>query len=308
MEQSPDVPTADEIEVAEILAEMSHIILESESSGPRCPFSFSWGVKKKRSVPGKDDAPTPSLPPANSSQPPPPPQPAAAAKAASPFLPGAALVVPPTKKAEASSPATPLSFWPSESEEKPKPHKKKVSLKRSREEQLQLIDVLTRRKELLQREVENVRIYYNKIKAYNLALKARKQELIRPGVKKEASHVETKYAQPSADDHRQQLSLLFHQQPFIINRTAQTAQTSEASDNSQFRHGHTCLLGGVRDKVGPARIPDLNVSPEEEAFGLVCSEPVDLNRARAAQARLKRKQICKMKNSTSSCKPRVING
>ncbi|GLT92004.1 hypothetical protein SLE2022_098630 [Rubroshorea leprosula] len=301
MEQSPDVPTGDEIEVAKILAEMSHIILESESSRPR--FPFSWGVKKKRSVPGKDDAPTPSFPPAKSS-PPPPPQPAAA-KAASPAVPGTLLVVPPTKKAEASSPATPLSFWPSESDEKPEPHKKKVSLKRSREEQLQLIDALTRRKELLQREVENVRIYYKKIKAYNLALKARKEELISPGVEKEAFHVETKYAQPAANHHRQQPSLLFHQQPFIINRTAQTAQTSEESDNNcQFRHGHTCLLEGVRDKVGPARIPDLNVSPEEEEY----SEPVDLNRARAAQARLKRKKICKMKNSTSSYKPRAING
>ncbi|GLT73146.1 hypothetical protein SLA2020_450240 [Shorea laevis] len=300
MEQRADDPTTEEIEVAKILVELPQLILESDSR-PR--FPFSWGVRKKRSVPGIDYTPTQSLPPAKPSPPTP------AAEAASPSLPGTVLVAAPTKKVDASSPATPLLFSPSESEEKPKPPKKNYSLKRRRDQQLQLIEELSQRKELLQKEVENVRSYHNKLKAYNLALKARKQQFT-----SSASGVwsaETQIGQPSANHHRQQHPPLFYQQPFIFSQTVQMAQISETSDNknnSQLRYGQSSssLLEGVRDKVGPTVIPDLNLSLEEET-GLEYCEPIDLNRARAAQARLKRMQICKMKNSSPSCKPRVIN-
>lgn len=261
MEQSADEVTPDEIEVAEILVNLHHLIFESEFR-PR--FSF-WGFKKKRSVP-QEKNPTPSPPP------PPPAQPQQSP--------------PPPKNTEAASPATPLSFSPSESEEKPKSRKRKLSLKRTKEEQLKMIEELTQRRELLFKEIENVKSYYDKLKAYNSALKNRKLQLINIGVPRGEvlSYAAAQFGSGN------QVHPLFHQQGMMMNQA-----------------GEISSLEGVRDKVGPREIPDLNVSLlEEEASGLECFEPCDVNRVRAAQARMKRKQICKMKNSTAYSKSRAV--
>lgn len=266
MEQSQrdgESPTADEIAVAEILIDLPRLIIESES---RCRLS-PWGGKRKRSIPVIKTASPSSSPPLNPAPPPPP------------------------EKLESSSPASPLAFLPSELEEnqKPKPLKKKSSFKERREEQLQKINELSQRKDLLHKDIENVKIYYEKLKSYNSALKSRKQELIGIGVK--GNH---EYAQHSAaDHHRWRLPPPCHQPAEILR----------GSDKSGV-----VVWDGVRDNVGPTRIFDLNVAPPGEVAGLMeCYEPLDrfCYRARAAVARLKRKQICKMKNSTAICKPRV---
>ncbi|KAE9445409.1 hypothetical protein C3L33_22693, partial [Rhododendron williamsianum] len=47
----------------------------------------------------------------------------------------------------------------------------------TREERLEIIEELTQRRELLKGEIEAVKSYYNKLRAINLDLKAKKREL-----------------------------------------------------------------------------------------------------------------------------------
>lgn len=114
MEQSFCIPVTDEIEVSSILLELPHLIFESESR-PR--FSFTWGLKRKRSTVAKEQVGatySPALKLSSSSPPPPPPS-----------LPYKTEEL--MEKVLTSSPATPLSFSPSESDEKPQPPKIKAS-------------------------------------------------------------------------------------------------------------------------------------------------------------------------------------
>lgn len=56
--------------------------------------------------------------------------------------------------------------------------------------------------------------------------------------------------------------------------------------------------------VGPFKIPDLNISAEEEAFGMEPSPPLDTSidrRARFAEARRRRRGIMKIKHMRSVC-------
>ncbi|KAL1561092.1 hypothetical protein AAHA92_03839 [Salvia divinorum] len=78
-------------------------------------------------------------------------------------------------KAERSSPETPLSFPPSECDDKRKHSSKKNSKKRLREGYLDMINGLTEQKELLSREIDKVRKFHNELKAYNSQLKSFKQ-------------------------------------------------------------------------------------------------------------------------------------
>ncbi|KAE8057248.1 hypothetical protein FH972_013954 [Carpinus fangiana] len=79
------------------------------------------------------------------------------------------------EKAEALSPATPLSFPPSsESDEKQKQdRKRKFPLKRKREEWMVIIDGLTQDRASLKEEIENMRRNCDNVRAFNLELKAK---------------------------------------------------------------------------------------------------------------------------------------
>lgn len=59
----------------------------------------------------------------------------------------------PAGKVEAASPATPLSFSPSESDEKRKRFKRKISVKKKKEELLEIQKECTITNELLKKEV-----------------------------------------------------------------------------------------------------------------------------------------------------------
>ncbi|KAB2075920.1 hypothetical protein ES319_A06G003800v1 [Gossypium barbadense] len=112
----------EDIEVANILLELPRLILRPTRS------SCTWGCRRKRSV--------------STSSP--------------PLLPSSA-VVGPVENIISSSPDTPLSFCPSEADEKPLPlpPKKKASsvniLKRKKEQLLEMVEDFTHRNELLKR-------------------------------------------------------------------------------------------------------------------------------------------------------------
>lgn len=80
-------------------------------------------------------------------------------------------------KVEATSPATPLAFSPSESDDKSTHCLKKSSKKRSRDELLKTVNELTDNKIALSRELERVKSHYNSILAYNRELKAMKKQV-----------------------------------------------------------------------------------------------------------------------------------
>ncbi|XWS24490.1 hypothetical protein CRYUN_Cryun28dG0107100 [Craigia yunnanensis] len=322
MEQSCDSPpvAAEEIEVANIMLELPHLIFESES-GPR--FSFTWGANKKRSTASKQKVADTSLPALKLSPSPPP-------SLRSNIVGSTYEAEAPMEKALTSSPATALSFSPSESEEKPLPSKKKTfvnSLKKKKEELLGMMQDFTRRNELLKKVIEKKRLFLDQQKAENMKLKAKKRKLIQSLPKAEESRLETSKSlkceiqlsqismeseKTTSQDHQQQrISTRVYQQPFIMD---QTVSKSEMNKNFQYPYARMISwlpsnIGGlskVHDNVGPLGLLDLNVSAEE-AFGFTSSKSTDLDtitKAIAAQARLKRKQICRSKNFNAACKAR----
>ncbi|OIV97589.1 hypothetical protein TanjilG_12346 [Lupinus angustifolius] len=197
---------------------------------------------------------------------------------------------PPPLKAEASSPATPFSFSPSESEDKRTLLRKNVSLKRKKDHYLKTIEGLTKDNGLLHGEVKNVKYHLNMLRDFNLKLKARKEELCLESKPQEL-----------------EITSMVHSPPLILNQTNDT----EVVPNVQFKiQQETMLLGNRNDNVGPNGIPDLNLLPVEEPimeeeFCEVSVADKNLSRVIAAsQARLKRIQICKMKNPIANNKLR----
>ncbi|XWS20947.1 hypothetical protein CRYUN_Cryun30bG0013500 [Craigia yunnanensis] len=324
MEQSFDSPvTGDKIEVANILLELPHLIFESESR-PR--FSFTWSAKRKRSTPAKKQlsaisspalkllpSPAPSLP--------------------SNILGSTYETEAPMDKALTSSPASPLSFSQSESAEKPLPSKKKAyvnSLNKKKEQLLKMMKDFTWRNELLKNNIENKKWFLDQQKAENFELKAKKQKLSqslrkaeepRLGASKSLSlnleiqltqiSVETENSISQDYHHQQRISTRVYQQPFIMD---QTVYESEMNKNSQYPFGRMISwlpsnnggLSKLHDNVGPLGLFDLNVSAED-ALSFSSVKSIDLDtatKARAAQARLKRKQICRSKNYNAACNAR----
>ncbi|GMH23794.1 hypothetical protein Nepgr_025637 [Nepenthes gracilis] len=278
--------TDEEIEVAGIMNTLCYFVPKSEF---RSPFQFSskWAARRRRSA---LDSP-PALPPARAS-----------VKGASPC----GLEAPP-EKVDATSPSTPLSFSPSESDCKSKHSKRRTSTKRTREELLGLVDRLTETRESLKGELQNVSRYYRKLKGYNSQLKSRKQELIlctmnkerkvpwegSEGVNLTAGFTESAVSLPltavtirAQQVHPRQVPFLAHQPPFTLNPTVK--------HEVRFPCGRA-----------PCSIPDLNLTVEETLVNR--AQPFDLSsvsvdvkmirRALAAQARHNRYLINKMKGS-----------
>ncbi|XP_052202755.1 uncharacterized protein LOC127808309 isoform X2 [Diospyros lotus] len=274
----------EELEVCHILLSLPNLIRQFDRS------PFTWGATRRRSaVDSKSSA----------SWPPPLPRPCHGETETE-----TETEARPQAKVEAMSPATPLSFSPSESDEKSKPPLKKISKKRTREEWLEIIDGLTQRRELLRGELNTVTSYHKRLMAENLELKAKKQEL---------SHLETirgfssvgmeLRSQPELQsglvvsrDHQPQIHMILHQRRFPLDRTASGSQASEIFRYpcSQIPGFLACSSGlGMVNRVGPQGIPDLNVAAEETCM-MDASQPLDHGRAfadkraRAAQARRRR--------------------
>ncbi|XVF63685.1 hypothetical protein PTKIN_Ptkin09bG0106700 [Pterospermum kingtungense] len=306
MEQSLNIPVRDnEIEVANILLELPYLIFESESR-PR--FSFAWGVKRKRSTAAKEQVAattsSPALKPLSSSPPP-------------PSLPYQAEA--PMEKVLTSSPATPLSFSPSESDEKLLPSKKKASvnnLKRKKEQLQEMMNDFSRCNELLKRDIEEKKRLLDQQKAENFELKAKKHKLSLNLGKEEEPRLETRQslnleirlAQISAETetstsqdyhhHQQQQqkqqrvssTMAYQQQQrFIMD---QTAYKPEVKKNSQYPFFRTITLltsnteglSNLHDNGGPIGLLDLNVSAGE-ALGFSSGNLIDEYTAAAAKAR-----------------------
>ncbi|XVE56170.1 hypothetical protein DITRI_Ditri03aG0216100 [Diplodiscus trichospermus] len=314
MEQSWDIPvTAEEIEVVNIMLELGLLILKFDS---RLCFSHTWGAKRKRSTASKQEVAATSLPALKLSPSPSP------TSLPSTVVASTSETEAPMGKALTSSPATPLSFSPSEYDEKPLPSKKKAyvnSLKKKKEQLLEMMAYFTRRNELLQKNIDNKRQFLYQQKAENLELKQKLSQSISKAEESRLETIKTQLNQISMETenattsqgphpHQQQqqrISSRVFQQPLIMD---QMVCKSNMNNNSQYPYApmvswlpsNTGGLSKVHDKVGPHGLLDLNLSAEE-AFGFSSSTSTDLEtetRARAAaQARrFRRMQICKSKN------------
>ncbi|GMJ07014.1 hypothetical protein HRI_004370600 [Hibiscus trionum] len=269
MEQSCDsiTVTDEDIMVAAIMLELPGLIYQSES---RRRFAFTWGSRGKRSTSSKSKFAAASLPtvkPSPSPSPSPPPQ-LQPQSSPPPSLPSKVVgstyaILGPSEKTLTSSPATPLSFPPSESDEKPHPLPKRKphfnNLRKKKEQLLEIMEDFTRRNELLKKDIENKKRFYDEQKSENMELKAKKLKI------------------------------------------GQNWRMDEADPIGGMM---ICWdIGGISklsDNVGPVGLIDLNVSAEE-AVGSFDLETATKARA-AAQARFKRKQICRSKNYNSAAR------
>ncbi|KAE8731392.1 hypothetical protein F3Y22_tig00002840pilonHSYRG01215 [Hibiscus syriacus] len=242
--------TDDDIFVASIMLELPHLTFQSEL---RRRFGFTWGSKKTRSNSySQSKFSAASLPTTKPSPPPPLP---------SRVVGSTYETVGPLEKTLISSPATPLSFSPSEPDEKSPPPPKRKPLVNN-----------------LKKDRENKKRLYDQLKSENMELKAKKQKV-----------------SPETGSGQN-----FHQQPLVKSWEHPIGGMMRwvASD-----------IGGIsklNDKVGPLGLIDLNV-PAEEADQSLSFGSFDLERAtkaRATQARLERKQICRSKKYNSACKAR----
>lgn len=264
----------DEIEVADILLDLDNLVREKQFS------SLVWGSKRRRS---------------NRS----------AYIDSSPSLQGSSKLneheIDKHKvKAEVNSPATPLSFSPSESDEKSKHSRKR----KTKEELMDTVKQLSQCRELLKGELETVRNYYNNQKAYNLKLKAMKEQATRM-LNIQGASVNLGQL-PGMEPN--------HQQPFIMD---QVALRSEAFHRFQYplgqrqqaQHLYSYGLGRMNHVglgSGPMGLPDLNVTVDE-AFTL---DPLDIDRmnverkAQFAEARRRRMiKRTEIKNSSGFIRP-----
>lgn len=297
--------TEDELLVADILLELRWHF------GDR--FPRGWGAKRPRSALSRGGSPAalPSPPP----PPPPPPhqrkqqqqqQPQPAKCSARAVIEDRAMGQKP--KVHAASPDTPLSFSPSESDgNKPKQsHSRRKPTKRKREDWLNLIALLEEQGSALRKEVENVRRYRDKVKALNSELKARKEELmirVIPGESGQGPEPSTRLTpagQPAEPAAAPLPSGSDRHPPPVPDPTASAPEKSEAREPAgppPSCGGGGCG-GGGRDIL-----PDLNIGLAP--FDLTMVDEEWSNKARAAQARLRRMLICRAKNLTAAVKPRV---
>lgn len=278
----------DEIEVAGILTELAHLIMQRNvDSGAR----FAWGSKKKRSAANQKNQPSPA-----SAVVPPPPEPSSSPESERR----------PSKADATSSPATPLSFSPSESDEKRKHPPAKRKLHKKKEDWYEVLKELTDRREQLKKEVETVSRYYDKLKALNLELKARKEELINTGLKKETPSSRIGQSLNQVTELASSSSKEVHHTPFITDRTVRAMgiskdlQIPSSLSSSEFSRSNNSKNNG-----SPQGLPDLNVFPEESSLGLECFQPLDLamanknlSRVMASEARRRRIQIYRGKTSS----------
>ncbi|KAL6207546.1 hypothetical protein ACLB2K_018504 [Fragaria x ananassa] len=266
-----------EFEIAEILVGLPDIISQLDSR-PR--IRVPWGHKKKRSALSvQDQKPTKKsstvvrlrLPSSSSS-----------------LNPAPKIAANNVVKVERSSPNTPLSF---ESEEKPPSQLRSrvVSVKRKREEWLEVIDGLSKCRDLLQKEIQNVKDYKEKLINFNLVLQSRNQELKKQRLIQEEAQLKIEEQNLNLDMQLGQPTLVptsivicaptvvkqehYHQQiaPHqyqmqIMDHTAQT-RSAVISENHGCRASNTqvAATNGVRlvscnNNGGSMLVPDCSFS------------------------------------------------
>lgn len=297
----------DEIRVSEIMLDLPNLISDSEW---RCQFPFTcWGKKRKRSV---LDSTTSTTSPSLCRQ---PVKERKILKAMKKKVEAAAVVV-----AAATSPSTPLSFSPSESDENKssKQSLKSNSKKRTKEEWLEIIDGLNHNRELLRGELDSVRSKHFKLNAINLELKAKKQELSfsQKTEKPPQLGINGGWNLGLQLDHHYQMTMFAphqkQQQQFLMDQAAQISGRFQDLYGQRIPMGSSPYNGlSLINQMGPRGIPDLNVCAEETfVLGPTSSQPLDLmsrvlmdnnSRFRAAEARRRRMmKIKEVKNQGRS--------
>ncbi|CAI8606600.1 unnamed protein product [Vicia faba] len=228
-----EIPSSDwsetEKKVAETIRDLYHISLFSS-------VPFSWRCRRKRSNPS-------SLP--NNRY---------------PRLNATAALDDILRRAKATSPATPLSFPTTESDDKLKRYKKKISLKKEKEASLKMIQDLTNSQASINQEIENVKNHYDQLKSFNLKLKLRKQQLL-CGVRT-SSDLKSKLKSPNLEIGKNDQAI-----GLVNNSTKSTAENEQQENNGSSSVG----LGRNR---GPIDIPDLNL-PSEDYIEGVSFQPLD---------------------------------
>lgn len=296
-----------ELEAAVILLELPYLMAGSEPPS-RHEFSLKWGATRKRSSLISSLQSQPSVPvavvgPTPTPTPTPTPSTCETEK---------------EKRSKALSPASPLLFSPSESDEKTKHHSKpKLSLKRKKEEFLKMEKELTESNRIFKAEINKLKGYYDQQKALNLKLKeAVKERMIYElQMQQPQSQLSLDNAMESTSiqgavqfdvrNQHQQSPYVAHQQPLIMDRTAHNIKSSEYQNGQKQKQNVSCLSsngGGLfmvkGNRVGPSLPLDLN-APLEESFAMEFGNSGDtISRAAlAAQARQKRIQICRSKTT-----------
>ncbi|KAM0972725.1 hypothetical protein ACFX13_016405 [Malus domestica] len=322
----PRFPNASdgEIEVANILIHLPHMISELETPLP-IPLELIWGCKGKRSVLAlKNDGCASTLRrligpdffcslqlwaslarwPSAAKAPPPPP-------------------VPNAVKKETSSPDTPLCFEPSESDEKQPDDlsSKLFSQKRKREDWITIVDELTSKEKWRYQELEDVKRLFEKMNGLNLEFKSRKEELTKFSHKQEQDpHVDTDPSSKPAAQLSQPTQLTFVTSTYVTS-------APPAPRQEPYQHPHQVqmpmqihppgvilyqrqLQQLIMDQTAKTQRREINAGPHgghinlcfRDANVLNSSQPFDLSlvnknmiRKRAAEARQKRLEICRVK-------------
>ncbi|KAF9686720.1 hypothetical protein SADUNF_Sadunf02G0018800 [Salix dunnii] len=332
----------DEVEVAEILSSFPRLIAMSKYSSW---LPYTWSGKRRRSAEANlGPRPAVQSPPASVS---PSPSPILSVSVGPAFTTTTTPIAasepekPITVKVEpATSPATPLSFFPSEFDERPKRLKRKVSTEKRREDLLKIKSQFTRSNEFLRGEIQKVTGYHEHLKAINSCWKARKQELTMGVIKREDQlnllRMNLGQATVKCPDHigddQSRLSLrmpgipVYQQQPFLTDKNA---NNQEMGCNHPDAYGQRVFLlpsttTSTSDANGPHSIPDLNLAIGQPSWmntevkqlvgdkstvvnrAIVDNKAITVrstvNKAMAAEARRRRILICKKKISCVSRK------
>lgn len=274
----------DEIEVAEILSSFPRLIAMSKYSSW---LSYTWGGKRRRSAEANlGPRPAVQSPPTSASPSPPPILSGSVGPAITTTTPIAAseperpIIV---KVEPATSPATPLSFFPSESDERSKRSNRKVYTKKRREDLLKIKSQLAKSNELLTGEIQMVTRHHDQLKASNSWWKARKQELTMGVIKREDqlnllrmdSGQETVKCPDHAVDDQAHLSLrmpgitVHQQQPFMPDKNA-NYQEMGCNYPNPYGQRRVSLFpstnSSASDDFGPRSIPDLNLTIGQPAW------------------------------------------
>ncbi|KAJ6708730.1 hypothetical protein OIU74_009944 [Salix koriyanagi] len=268
----------DEVEVAEILSSFPRLIAMSKYSSW---LPYTWRGKRRRSAEA-NLGPRPAVQsPLTSVSPSPSPilsvsvgpaittttTPIAASEPEKPIT---------VKVEPATSPATPLSFFPSELDERPKRLKRKVSTEKRREDLLKIKSQFTRSNEFLRGEIQKATLYHEQLKAINSRWRARKQELTMGVIKREDQlnllRMNLGQATVKCPDHvgddQSRLSLrmpaitVYQQQPFLTDKIANNQEMG--CDHPDPCGQRVFLLPSTTssssDVIGPRSIPDLNLA------------------------------------------------
>ncbi|CAK8569706.1 unnamed protein product [Lathyrus sativus] len=224
-----------EKEVAEILRDLYRVSLLSS-------IPFSWRCRRKRSIPKQRYR-------------------RVNAAAAAAVL----------RRAKATSPATPLSFPATESDDKLKRSKKKISLKKEKEASLKIIQDLTNTQASINQEIEKVKNHYDQLRSFNLKLKLRKQELL-CGTNT-TSDLSSKLKSPNLEIGKNDRAV-----GLVNSSTKSTVENEEHKKQEQQHHqnqnnGPSSSVGLGRNR-GPIDIPDLNL-PSEDFIEGIYFQPLD---------------------------------